>query len=138
MKRASILLTSILLAAATIVAGPQNPCNPCSKKAKNPCNPCSAKSGKVKGGERTIVGYIGDSQCGLSHKMNIGDDKACTLKCVEGGGKFILADRVHSVVYALDEDGQSKARDFAGLKVRVTGKVDAGTKTIHIEKIAKA
>ncbi len=93
---------------------------------------------------RTIVGNIADSQCGLSHKkmqaaQNMGnDDKACTLKCVEMGGKFVLADRVHKVVYALDEESQAKAREFAGQKVKITGQVDAKTKTIHVTKIAAA
>ncbi len=138
MKRASLVLISLLFAAATVAAGPQNPDNPCSKKAKNPCNPCSAKSGKVKGGERTIVGYIGDSKCGLNHPMGMGDAKTCTLKCVDMGSKFILADRAHNVVYVLDEDAQSKVREFAGQQVKISGKVDAATKTIHLEKISKA
>lgn len=64
MKRLSAIIAAILLAAATVVAGPQNPCNPCAKKAQNLCNPCAGKAVKVKGGNQTIVGYIGDSQCG--------------------------------------------------------------------------
>lgn len=87
-------------------------------------------------GEETIVGYIGDSQCGLNHPMEMGDAKACTLKCVEGGGKFILADRDHKIVYALD--AQDKAREFAGQKVKVTGRVDAKAKTIQVTKIENA
>jgi hypothetical protein len=139
MKKASILVATVLLGAGIAVGAPlqaQNPCNPCSKKAKNPCNPCS-KSAKVKGGGRTIIGYIGDEKCGLNHPMGMGDAKTCTLKCVGMGSKFILADRSHKVVYALDDAGQAKAKEFAGQKVRVTGRVDASTKTIHVEKIAK-
>lgn len=146
-----------MLAAVTALAAPlqaQNPSNPCAKKAQNPCakkaknpcnpcakkgqNPCAGKSANVKGGSRTIVGFIGDSQCGLKHPMNMGDDKACTLKCVAGGGKFILADRAHKVVYALDDAAQEKAREFAGKKVKVTGNVDAKTKTITVTKILAA
>jgi hypothetical protein len=154
MKKIPLIFAAIVLAAVTALAAPpqaQNPCNPCAKKAKNPCakkaqnpcnpcakNPCAGKSGKVKGGTRTIVGFIGDSQCGLKHPMNMGDDKACTLKCVEGGGKFVLADRAHKVVYALDDASQAKAREFAGKKVKVTGNVDAKTKTITVSKIAAA
>ena len=150
MTKVSILVATVLLAGSIAVGAPlqaqnpcnpcskkaQNPCNPCSKKAKNPCNPCS-KSAKVKGGERTIIGYIGDEKCGLNHPMGMGDAKTCTLKCVGMGSKFILADRSHKVVYALDDAGQAKAKEFAGQKVRVTGRVDASTKTIHVEKIAK-
>ncbi len=160
MKKTALALVAMAMLAITTLAGPQNPCNPCSKKAKNPCNPCAkkaqnpcnpcakkaqnpcnpcaGKSAKVKGGKRTIVGYIGDSQCGLQHPMNMGDDKSCTLKCVEGGGKFILADRAHKVVYALDDDFQEKAREFAGKKVKVTGNVDAKTRTITVTKIVEA
>lgn len=146
MKKLILTVASLLLAASAALAmpqTPQNPCNPCAKKAQNPCakkaqNPCAGKSAKVKGGNRTIVGHIGDSQCGLKHPMNMGDDKACTLKCVEGGSKFILADRAHKVVYALDDAAQEKAREFAGKKVKVTGNVDAKTKTITVTKIVAA
>lgn len=156
MKRLTLLLAAVLVAAVTSVAAPQNPCNPCSKKAQNPCNPCAkkkqnpcnpcAKKGqnpcnpcagkvKVKGGNRTIVGYIGDSQCGLEHPMNMGDAKACTLKCVEGGGQFILADRDNKVVYHIDKASQEKVREYAGQKVKLTGNVDAKTVTIKVSKI---
>jgi mono/diheme cytochrome c family protein len=95
----------------------------------------SAQAGD-KGGEKTVVGYISDSMCGLDHSaMKMGDDKTCTLKCVEGGAKFILADRDQKVVYALDDDVQEKAREFAGQKVMVTGQVDAKAKTIRVSKV---
>ncbi|HXG92449.1 MAG TPA: hypothetical protein VNN73_08785 [Blastocatellia bacterium] len=135
MKKISLVFASFVLLATTVLAGQQNPCNPYAKKAQNPCNPCAAKAKTVKGGTRTIVGFIGDSQCGLKHPMNMGDDKTCTLKCIEGGGKFILADRSHKVVYALDDAAQKKAREFAGQKVKVTGHVDAKAKSIHVTKI---
>ena len=146
MKKIALSFASIMLLAATALAAQQNPCNPGAKKAKNPCNPCSKKaqnpcnpcSAKTKGKEKTIVGYIGDSQCGLEHPMGMGDAKACTLKCVDGGGKFILADRAHKTVYSLDKDAQEKAREFAGQKVKVTGHVDAKAKAIHVTKIEAA
>lgn len=141
MKKVLLMVASTLLVAATAFAVPpqaKNPCNPCSKKTQNPCNPCAGKSAKVKSGKRTIVGYIGDSQCGLKHPMAMGTDKQCTLKCVEGGSKFILADRSHKVVYALDDAGQVKAREFAGQKVKVTGDVDGKTKSIKVVKIETA
>ena len=59
----------------------------------------SAQAGD-KGGEKTIVGYISDSMCGLNHAgMNMGNDKECSIKCVDGGAKFVLADSAHKVVY---------------------------------------
>jgi len=72
--------------------------------------------------ETTIVGYIGDSSCGLRHMPGM-EAKECTLMCVKGGGKFILADRDHKRVYRLDKAAQQKAREFAGQKVKVTGRV---------------
>ncbi|MEW6211826.1 MAG: hypothetical protein AB1631_25945 [Acidobacteriota bacterium] len=139
MKRVSLMFALVMLVSALAVAAPQNPCNPCAKKKAqnpcNPCNPCAGKTAKVKGGKQTLVGYIGDSQCGLEHPMNMGDAKACTLKCVEGGGKFVLADRENKVVYAIDAASQEKVREYAGQQVKVSGTVNAKTKTIKITKI---
>jgi len=77
--------------------------------------------------ETSVVGYISDSMCGLKHMSGMGDDKNCTLVCVKQGSKFVLADRDHKRVYRLDQTGQQKARDFAGQKVKVTGRVTGGT-----------
>lgn len=85
--------------------------------------------------EITIVGYIGDSSCGLGHMSGM-DAKECTLMCVKGGGKFILADRAHRRVYRLDSAGQQKAREFAGQKVKVTGRVVG--RTIRVTNIEAA
>jgi hypothetical protein len=91
------------------------------------------------GEEKTVIGYISDSMCGLDHSsMKMGDDKTCTLKCVDGGAKFILSDRDQKIVYALDDAAQERAREFAGQKVKVTGQVDAKAKTIQVTKIEKA
>jgi hypothetical protein len=80
-----------------------------------------AASSKVKRGYQTITGYIGDSKCGLEHPVSMADAKECTLKCVSGGGKFILADRENKIVYALHKLSSKRARKFAGQKVKVTG-----------------
>ncbi len=86
--------------------------------------------------EKSFVGYISDSHCGLKHMKGMGDDKACTLMCVKGGSKFVLADRDHKRVYRLDQSGQDKAREFAGQKVKVTGRVVG--KTIRVTAIEAA
>ena len=92
-----------------------------------------------KGAEKSVVGYISDSMCGLDHSsMKMGDDKTCTLKCVEGSAKFVLADRARKIVYTLDDAAQAKAREFAGQKVNVTGQLDAKAKTIQVTKIEAA
>ena len=113
----SMLFASVLLVVAMVSIAP-------------------ARAGE-KGEEKTVVGYIGDSMCGLKH-MNMDDEKACTLKCVDGGGKFILADRANKVVYTLDDAAQEKAREFAGQKVKVMGQVDAKAKTIKVTMIEAA
>src|SRR5260370_633151 len=86
--------------------------------------------------ETSVVGYISDSMCGLKHMSGMGDDKSCTLACVKGGSKFVLADRDHGRVYSLDQTGQEKARDLAGQKVRVTGRVSG--KMIRVAAIQAA
>ena len=86
--------------------------------------------------ERSLVGFISDNHCGLKHAAGMGDDKSCTLVCVKNGGKFVLADRAHKRVYQLDKTGQEKAREFAGQKVTVTGRVTG--KTIKVTSIETA
>jgi len=81
-----------------------------------------AQNSNNKAQERSLVGYISDNHCGLKHMKGMGDDKSCTLMCVKNG-KFVLADRDHKRVYQLDKTGQEKAREFAGQKVKVTGRV---------------
>jgi hypothetical protein len=122
MRRLSLKLSLILLALAAASAVTV------SGIAKNPINKSTE--------ETTIVGYISDSSCGLKHMSGMGDDKSCTLMCVKGGGKFVLADRDHKVVYKLDNTGQEKAREFAGQKVKVTGQVTG--KTIKVSAIEAA
>jgi len=85
--------------------------------------PLSGIAQKTRRAERTLVGYVSDNHCGLKHAAGMGDDKSCTLMCVKNGGKFVLADRDHKRVYQLDKTGQEKAREFAGQKVTVTGRV---------------
>src|SRR5206468_9140014 len=82
--------------------------------------------------QRTLIGFISDNHCGLKHMKGMGDDKSCTLMCVKNG-KFVLADRDHKRVYQLDKTGQEKAREFAGQKVKVIGRVTG--KTIHVTSI---
>ena len=121
MKTLSLKLSLILLvfAAASVVT--------VSSTAQNSNNKAAQ--------ETTIVGYIGDSSCGLGHMSSM-DARECTLMCVKGGGKFILADRAHRRVYRLDNAGQRKAREFAGQKVKVTGRVIG--RTIRVTTIEAA
>jgi len=123
MKKLSLLLlTSILLLTGSVFAAP-----------------VSREDDKSKGTakETTVTGYISDSSCGLKHMEGMGDDKSCTLMCTKGGnGKLVLADRDGKTVYSLDKAGQAKARDFAGQKVKVTGRVKG--KSISVTSIEAA
>ena len=83
---------------------------------------------------KTLVGYISDSSCGLQHMAGM-NDKDCTLMCAKNG-KFVLADRDNKVVYQLDKVGQEKAGEFAGQKVKITGRVSG--KTIRVTTIEAA
>jgi hypothetical protein len=85
--------------------------------------------------ERTLTGFISDNHCGLKHMAGMGDDKSCTLMCVKNG-KFVLADRDHKRVYQLDKTGQEKAREFAGQKVKITGRVSG--RSIRVTNIEPA
>ena len=101
-----------------------------------PVSSWAQNSSTAKATEKTLVGYISDSMCGLKHMSGMGDDKNCTLVCVKGGSKFVLADRDHKRVYNLDKAGQEKAREFAGQKVKVIGTLNG--KTIRVRAIEAA
>src|SRR5918996_792512 len=83
---------------------------------------------------KTFIGYISDSSCGLQHMAGM-NEKDCTLMCAKNG-KFVLADRDQKLVYQLDSVGQQKAREFAGQKVKITGRVSG--KTIRVTAIEAA
>lgn len=84
--------------------------------------------------ERTLVGNISDAACGLQHMAGM-NEKDCTLMCAKNG-KFVLADRRHKLIYQLDKIGQERAREFAGQKVKVKGRVTG--KTIRVTAIEAA
>ncbi len=90
-----------------------------------------------------FLGEIMDSQCAVMGDHEAGykmtgthTPKDCTLACVKMGGKFVLYDRAKKAVYQLDD--QEKARPLAGEKVKVSGTLDAATKTIRVQKIEAA
>src|SRR5713226_8060698 len=67
-----------------------------------------AKLNNNSAAETTIVGYISDSSCCLKHMSGMGDDKSCTLMCVKGGSKFVLADKDHKRVYQTRQSGSGQ------------------------------
>lgn len=90
-----------------------------------------------------FTGQTMDSQCAMmgSHDammkgVGAKDAKECSVKCVKMGGKFVLYNSAEKKTYQLDD--QEKAMTFAGQNVKVSGTLDQGTKTIHVEKIEPA
>jgi Protein of unknown function (DUF5818) len=88
----------------------------------------------------SFSGEIMDSACAgmgshdaMMKKEGAKTAKACTLKCVKAGSKFVLYDASKSMTYQLDD--QAKAKKFAGQKVTVMGTYDDGSKTIHVASI---
>ena len=99
MKKFVILGLGVLLSAGMAVASPQQAAPKPEEKAK------------------VFVGAISDSMCGAHHVMG-GTAKECTLECVDAGSEFVLVDD-KGKVYDLSD--QTKPRQFAGEKVKITG-----------------
>lgn len=91
----------------------------------------------------TITGFISDSMCGLDHTEMMAkhggdakhDEEACVRACVQGGAKYVLADRAAGKTYSLTD--QDKVEKFAGKRVLVEGEIeDDGRLNIHKIKLA--
>jgi hypothetical protein len=94
---------------------------------------------------RIFYGEISDSQCAfnvhsltrsheemLKSKSMGGTPKECSLYCIQRlGGNLVLAAKKD--VYHLDD--QTRAMQFVGQKVKLSGTLDAKTQTIHVVKI---
>ena len=89
-------------------------------------------------GKQTFTGTITDNMCGKAGhaSMRMGPtDAECTVACVGvHGATYVLHDGKN--VYALSD--QQTPEKFAAQKVRVTGTLDAKTKTIQVDSISKA
>jgi hypothetical protein len=59
--------------------------------------------------------------------------KAFSGNILRENSELMLEDPVTKVTRKLDD--QTKAKQFLGKRVKVTGKLDANTNTIHVEKI---
>jgi hypothetical protein len=62
------------------------------------------------------------------------DAKAFTGRIVKENGKIVLKDPVTKTSYQIDD--VSKVKPYMGKEVKVTGKLDMNSNTIHIESIA--
>jgi len=76
-----------------------------------------------------VTGYVSDSMCGLDHSAMQDkhggvarfSDAACVKACVEGGAKYVLADREGNRTYNLKD--QHKLEKFAGQRVQIRGEL---------------
>jgi uncharacterized protein YdeI (BOF family) len=72
-----------------------------------------------------------DSQ--MSNDMQTQEAKAFSGRIVKENGELVLKDPVAKVSYKLDD--QSKAKRYSGKQVKVTGKLDMDSNTIHVDSI---
>jgi hypothetical protein len=86
-------------------------------------------------GKQTFTGTITDSMCNTADhsQMRMGPtDAECTKACVSiHGATYVLYDGKN--VYELSD--HKTPENFAGKKVKVTGTLDAKTKTIKVDSI---
>ena len=87
-------------------------------------------------GKQTFTGIITDNMCAKEGhaRMRMGPtDAECTTACVSiHGATYVLYDGKE--VYALSD--QRTPEKFAAQKVRVTGTLDAKTRTIKVDSIS--
>ena len=87
---------------------------------------------------QTFTGVITDSECGSAGhaRMRMGPtDAECTYACIQAhGAGYVLL--VGTTVYNLSN--QELPEKFAGARVKVSGTLDAKTKTIKVDSILPA
>ncbi len=77
----------------------------------------------------TFTGTITDTMCGAKHTMmKDQSDEKCVRMCVKGSSQYALFDGQN--VYKLSD--QKSPAKFAAQKVKITGTLDAKTKTIRV------
>jgi hypothetical protein len=89
-------------------------------------------------GTQTFIGVITDSMCSTADhsQMRMGPtDVECVTACIsEHDATYVLYDGKH--MYELSD--QKTPEKLAAQKVRITGTLDTGGKTIHVESIRAA
>lgn len=75
----------------------------------------------------------GDAQPSSSGDVQTQDALAFTGRVVKEKGQILLKDPVTKMSYQFDD--QSKAKQYVGRQVKVTGKLDMNSNTIHIDSI---
>ncbi|HLW52929.1 MAG TPA: hypothetical protein VKW06_08795 [Candidatus Angelobacter sp.] len=97
---------------------------------------------KVEAASPVFTGEISDGQCAApgSHdavmkKFSVNSPANCVRGCAKKYG-LVLVDASSKTIYKLDN--QTKALDFAGQKVKITGPLDKPANTIHVAAIEVA
>jgi len=89
----------------------------------------------AQGTKRQFTGTITDNMCAAADhsRMRMGsNDAECTLACIDAhGAAYVLYDG--SNAYTLSD--QKTPEKFAGQKVKVSGTLDAKTRTIQVDSI---
>lgn len=89
-------------------------------------------------GDQTFTGTVTDSECanGDHAGMRMGSTATeCTVACIFAhGAVYVLNDG--NDTYTLSD--QQALEEFAGKRVKVTGKLDAATRTIQMDSITGA
>ena len=79
----------------------------------------------------TWTGWISDSGCGA--KGASADHKACAIKCIKGGGKYVFVNSAtKDVVPIHNQDAVNDGN--IGMEVKVTGKL-MDDKSLHVDSI---
>jgi hypothetical protein len=74
-----------------------------------------------------------DAQMPASGDFTTHETKTFRGEVAKEGGNLVLKDLVTKVSYKLNDS--SKAKQYLGKQVKVSGKLDMSTNTIHVEKI---
>jgi len=80
------------------------------------------------------TGWISDSGCGA--KGTSAEHKACALKCVKGGAKYVFVNSETKDVVPIHNQDAVK-EDNVGMEVKVTGSL-TDDKSIHVDSIEPA
>ncbi|HUE54589.1 MAG TPA: hypothetical protein VMO76_02070 [Candidatus Udaeobacter sp.] len=88
--------------------------------------------------DKSLTGWISDSQCGAKGANDKAGTAECTTKCVkEHGAKYVFVNDADKKVYAVD--AQDKVAAHAGHHVTVKGTVEGETlKLASIDMAAPA
>ena len=107
LKKHIVLLALILVASAALSAAPKN---------------------------KQYRGVLSDQLCGLDHPELMQDARECTLGCVRGGNRYVLANRNKGWVY--DLFGKTIPDELAGQPVVITGRWNKRRRAVRVYAIA--